>query len=76
MTIPAPAANGSVKAAMEAVFPEAHLSLQQADEEVWRIVKDEERRQWCVEVHWSDGEQDWAAAELLQRGCQAGEVVG
>lgn len=31
---------------MESVFPEALLSLKQADEEVWSIVKDEERRQW------------------------------
>ena len=34
--------------AMDAVFPEAHRSLAEADPEVAAIIEDEKRRQWCV----------------------------
>lgn len=39
-------ANGHGAAVMEAVFPEAHLSLQECDAEVYGIIEDEKRRQW------------------------------
>lgn len=41
------AANGShLKTDMKAVFPEAMMSLQEADPEVAAIIEDEKRRQW------------------------------
>jgi hypothetical protein len=41
------AANGNGhQAALSAVFPEAHLSLQEADPEVYGIIQDEKKRQW------------------------------
>ena len=33
---------------MEAVFPEALKSLQEADPEVYGIIEDEKKRQWCA----------------------------
>ena len=35
-------------AAMDAVFPEAHAPLQEADPELAAILADEQRRQWCA----------------------------
>lgn len=40
-------ANGH-KADLLAVFPEAHLPLEQADPELYDIIEDEKRRQWYV----------------------------
>ena len=37
-----------VAAGMEAVFPDAHTPLAQADPEVYGILQDEKARQWCV----------------------------
>jgi hypothetical protein len=39
------AANGHLSA-MDAVFPESHLRVQEADPEVYGIIQDEKRRQW------------------------------
>lgn len=39
------AANGHLNA-MDAIFPEAHLGVQEADPEVYAIIQDEKRRQW------------------------------
>jgi hypothetical protein len=48
------AANGNGHAAtgetMARVFPEALTPLQQADPEVYAILQDEKKRQWCVFV--------------------------
>lgn len=30
------------------IFPEAHLSLKEADPELYAIIEDEKRRQWYV----------------------------
>ena len=35
-------------AAMEGVFPEALKSLKEADPEVYGIIEDEKKRQWCA----------------------------
>jgi hypothetical protein len=41
------AVNGSnMKTDMKSVFPEALMSLQEADPEVAAIIEDEKRRQW------------------------------
>ena len=41
-------ANGKAAAGMEAIFPEALASLQAADPEVYGIIQDEKKRQWCA----------------------------
>lgn len=45
-----PAPNGALAhtADMQAIFPEALQTLQQADPEVAAIIEDEKRRQWCA----------------------------
>ena len=37
---------GHLPSAMENVFPESHLSLAEADPEIYSIIEDEKRRQW------------------------------
>lgn len=41
------AANGHLSS-MNLVFPEAHMPLKEADPELYNIIEDEKRRQWCV----------------------------
>lgn len=33
---------------MDAMFPEARKTLQDADPEVFQLVQDEKKRQWCA----------------------------
>lgn len=66
---------------MEALFPEAQLTLRDADPELYDIIEDEKERQWCV---WcpiglgGGGRQRAPRAPPRQRRreCRAGDMKG
>jgi hypothetical protein len=66
------AANGNGHASpMMRVFPEALTPLAQADPEVYSIIQDEKKRQWCVRLSTGAARGAMAAAARRRRWARA-----